>query len=104
MENLSTDSIAQTIERTESGSVKMMIIGNCDFKGTEIRKIFGLNSSNFNLKVENNKVIFNVKGNGHGVGMSQYGANYFANEGKTYVEILKHYYKGVDLIHISDLE
>ncbi len=102
MDNLSIDSAINHIERTEGGSVKMINIGDCNLKGTEIRKIFGLNSSNFSLQIHDDKLVFDVKGNGHGVGMSQYGANYFANEGMTYEEILKHYYKDVDLIHIKD--
>jgi|LSQX01.2.fsa_nt_gb stage II sporulation protein D len=84
-------------QRTEGGSVSIINIGGCNFKGTEIRRIFGLNSANFTVETDNEYIVFKVIGNGHGVGMSQYGANYFANEGKTYEEILKYYYKDIVL-------
>ncbi|NLY42861.1 MAG: stage II sporulation protein D [Clostridiaceae bacterium] len=96
----------EKIEKTEGGSVKTIRIGGCDFKGTEIRKIFELNSANFTIEIDSKKgkVTFHVKGNGHGVGMSQYGANYLAEQGKTFEEILKHYYKGVEIVKIDSFE
>jgi stage II sporulation protein D len=92
----------EKFEKTEGGSIKTIRIGGCDFKGTEIRKIFELNSANFTITIDNDKVVFNVKGNGHGVGMSQYGANYLAQQGKYYEEILKHYYKDVEIVKMSE--
>lgn len=89
--------LIEKIDNSEAGGVKTIRIGECDFKGTEIRNIFGLNSAHFTIEVKDNKVIFNVKGNGHDVGMSQYGANYLAQQGKNYDEILKHYYQGIEL-------
>ena len=96
------DHIIETVEHTEGGSVKRIRIGGCDFKGTEIRSIFGLNSSNFTIEMQDNHVIFHVKGNGHGVGMSQYGANYLAQQGLNYEEILKHYYQGIEVITLEN--
>ncbi|MBE7014759.1 MAG: stage II sporulation protein D [Ruminococcaceae bacterium] len=84
------------ITYNESGSVKTVIIAGKEFKGTEIRTLFGLRSTNFEIVV-GDKVTFNVTGNGHGVGMSQYGANYAAENGYTYDQILKKYYSGIEL-------
>ena len=58
---------------------------------------FQLKSANFSVSEKDNKIIFNVKGNGHGVGMSQYGANYKAAQGATYKDIINTYYKDVSL-------
>lgn len=81
----------------DGGSVNTVNIGNVQLKGSELRKIFGLRSSCFKIKNEDNHVVFEVTGYGHGVGMSQYGANTMAKEGYSYMEILQHYYTGTDL-------
>lgn len=99
--NGSIDDAIGIPERTEGGSVSVIDIGGCTFKGTEIRRIFKLNSANFLIRTDSENIIFDVTGNGHGVGMSQYGANYLAKEGKTYEEILKHYYKDIELVFIN---
>lgn len=84
------------ITRSQGGAVLSVSIEGKLFKGTEIRSAFFLNSSNFEIEPVENNIVFHVKGNGHGVGMSQYGANAAANEGKTYHEILKSYYTGIE--------
>lgn len=84
-------------ERNANDRVGTMVIGNKTLKGTEVRKILDLKSTNFTFEVSENKVIFKVKGYGHGVGMSQCGANYQAQQGKNYKEILKYYYEGVEI-------
>ena len=99
--NGSIDDAIGIPERTEGGSVSVIDIGGCTFKGTEIRRIFKLNSANFLIRTDSENIIFDVTGNGHGVGMSQYGANYLAKEGKTYEEILKHYYQDIELVFIG---
>lgn len=81
--------------RTAGGSVNQITIGGVVVKGTEIRTLFGLRSTCFAVETTEHEVIFHVTGNGHGVGMSQYGANTMAKEGKTYQEILTWYYTGV---------
>lgn len=78
-------------EFTEGGSVKSVCIGGVNFKGTEIRSKFSLRSANFRIIV-GDRITFDVTGNGHGVGMSQYGANYAAASGMNYKDILKKYY------------
>ena len=86
----------EKITNTDTGMVKEIIIGNKSFKGTEIRKIFGLKSSTFAVKYDNKSFVFTVCGYGHGVGMSQYGANYMAQQGYSYEQILEHYYKNAE--------
>ena len=90
------DSI-EVLEYSEGGSIENIKIGNIQLEGRDLRSIFKLNSSNFELKIDNKNVIFLVKGYGHGVGMSQWGADGMASEGSMYYEILKHYYTGVEI-------
>lgn len=85
------------IKRTDTGMVKEITIGDKTFKGTDIRKFFSLRSSTFECDYKDGSFIFKVKGYGHGVGMSQYGANHLAQQGKTYEEILKHYYPNTEI-------
>lgn len=82
---------------TDTGMVETITICGKEFKGTEIRKLFSLRSSTFQCEYVGNNIIFKVKGYGHGVGMSQYGANYMAQQGKSYKEILAHYYQSAEL-------
>ncbi len=84
--------------RTASGTVTTVKVGDTEFKGSEIRELFNLKSSNFEVNFEDNTFTFTVYGYGHGVGMSQNGANYMAKQGKTYEEILKHYYTDCEII------
>lgn len=83
------------VTRSEGGAVKTMEISGKSVKGTDIRKAFGLNSANFEIKFTDNAVEFSVLGYGHGVGMSQYGANHCAKQGMNYREILSKYYSGI---------
>ena len=85
------------IVNTDTGMVKTIKICGTEIKGTEIRTVFELKSSTFTIEYKNDEFIFTVKGYGHGVGMSQYGANHMANQGFTYDQILKHYYTGVEI-------
>ena len=66
--------------------------------GQRMRNVFGLRSACFTLKYEDNAFVFDVRGSGHGVGMSKFGANLMSLNGKTYREILGHYYKGTKVI------
>ncbi len=85
-------------ERSDSGTVTKVTVGNETFTGLELRAALGLRSACFEVKNEGDTFTFTVKGYGHGVGLSQYGANQMAQEGKTYDEILKYYYTGVDIV------
>ena len=82
------------IQQTENGSVLSLQVGGISVAGTELRTLLGLRSAAFTISFAEDTVEFSVTGYGHGVGMSQYGANVLAQEGKTYVEILTHYYTG----------
>ncbi|MDF2656705.1 MAG: spoIID [Bacillota bacterium] len=84
-------------ERSEGGRVATLQIGNITMKGREIRELFGLRSANFTVSVQGDNVIFTTDGYGHGVGMSQYGANGMAQAGYNYKQILIHYYTGVEV-------
>ena len=88
----------QIIKRSEAGYIMQIQIGNKIFTGNEIRLLFNLRSTNFTINQKGKKLTFTTKGYGHGIGMSQYGANYMAQDGASYKEILKHYYQGVDIV------
>lgn len=84
-------------EKSKSGTVLKVTLEKKDFTGEQIRKAFSLRSPVFTIKATEKTVTFNVTGYGHGVGMSQYGADFMARQGSSYEEILKHYYKGVEI-------
>lgn len=94
--------IIADVDRSESGGIKTIVLYGEKFKGTRLRSLFSLRSTNFDMSIDNENVIFNVKGNGHGVGMSQYGANYMASVGKKYDEILLTYYTGVKICDMTE--
>ena len=89
--------IIGNIARSDAGGILTAEVGGVTVKGTVLRKIYDLRSTNIEITIEGDNVKFDVKGFGHGVGMSQYGANYLAQEGKDYREILKTYYTGVEI-------
>lgn len=80
-----------------SNRIETISINKKTYTGIEIRKAFNLRSTDFTITVENNDIIFTTKGYGHGVGMSQYGANAMAKEGSNYKDILEYYYQGVTI-------
>ena len=97
---LNVDCAALTINNIitdYSNRIETLSINKKTYTGIEIRKIFNLRSTDFTITVENNDVIFTTKGYGHGVGMSQYGANAMAKEGSNYKDILEYYYQGVTI-------
>ena len=99
---IDTDDIETQITkpiRYDTGRVDTIMIGNKTFQGTKIRKAFGLKSTNFDIDVDKDEIVFSCIGFGHGVGMSQNGANAMAKAGSGYIEILKHYFSGVDIIN-----
>ena len=81
-----------------TGRVASMQIGSVSISGTQLRAMFSLRSTDFSLSFEEDKFVFRVGGYGHGVGMSQYGANAMAKTGCNYMEILAHYYPGTELV------
>lgn len=82
------------IIRTEAGGVKTLKISGAQISGSDLRQALSLRSSNFEVSFSEGVYKFTTKGYGHSIGMSQYGAHYMAMQGKTYKEILLHYYMG----------
>lgn len=91
------------LEYTDSNRVKTIRFGNHEISGVEARSIFGLKSTNFEITKETEKVKFTVKGYGHGVGMSQTGADTMAKQGSNYEDIIHHFYIGVEIKEINSL-
>ncbi|RWU44104.1 SpoIID/LytB domain-containing protein, partial [Salmonella enterica subsp. enterica serovar Saintpaul] len=79
-------------KRSDAGTVEKIKLGNKELTGKDIRTVFKLNSANFDIKFGEGYIDFVVKGYGHGVGMSQWGAEGMAEEGYKYYDILSHYY------------
>ena len=83
--------------------MKIIKFGNKEIAGTEARTLLGLKSTNFTFKIDGDNVIFSVVGYGHGVGMSQTGADSLAKSGSNYEEIIKHFYTNVEIIEVNSL-
>ena len=90
----------QNIERNETNHVKSITINNKTYTGIEFRKLLNLRSTDFTIEKQDNNYIITTIGYGHGVGMSQYGANQMAKEGASYKEILNHYYENSEISEI----
>ncbi len=89
---------AGPLVESRSGRVASVRWGATSFTGEELRTLFALRSTAFRLEQTDHELIFTVLGNGHGVGMSQYGAKVYAELGLSYREILAHYYPGTSLV------
>ena len=87
----------EILNSTSAGRIKKIKINNVEFTGNQISTTFKLRSTSFTINKEGNKINITTTGYGHGVGMSQYGAQGMASEGYKYDEILKHYYSGVKI-------
>ena len=88
-------------QTTQAGLVKTMKLGSLEPAGDEIREVFSLRSANFDLIFSEDSFLFTVRGYGHGVGMSQYGANFMASQGAACEEILAWYYPGTKIERLS---
>lgn len=86
---------------TKSGYVKSVVVNDKEYTGKEIREKLNLASSCFQVELTSKGYKFTTHGSGHGVGMSQYGAQAMALEGKDYKEILHHYYQNVQIESIE---
>ena len=84
-------------ERDNTHHVNIVCIDNNCISGIEFRKKLNLRSTDFDIKVNNNEYTFITYGYGHGVGLSQSGANYLANNGYSYIDILNYYYKDIEI-------
>lgn len=89
-------------EYTESSRVKTIKVGNINMSGVEMRTLIGLKSAKFEITMDENNITFKVTGYGHGVGMSQTGADSMANQGSTYEDIIHHFYTNVEIVDYKD--
>ena len=95
--NFDEEDCIKILEYTDGNRVKKIKIGNIEFSGVEVRNMLGLKSANFVIDIKDDNVKFSVIGYGHGVGMSQTGADSLAKKGSNYEEIIKHFYVGVEI-------
>lgn len=93
----SKEDAIKILEYTESGRIKTIKIGNLNLSGVEVRTLLGLKSANFTVTIDGDNIKFGVTGYGHGVGMSQTGADSMAKSGSNYEEIVKNFYTGVEI-------
>jgi stage II sporulation protein D len=92
------DKPIEILEVSRAGRIKQIRIGDRVFSGYTLRTLLGLPSTKMTYRIAGSKVYITTTGYGHGVGMSQYGANAMADAGKDFVEILKHYYQGIEVV------
>lgn len=92
-----TSSNIKIKKHSSGGRVEQIQLGKASASGKEVREALDLYSANFKISIKNGNITFTTTGSGHGVGMSQYGANGMAKKGYTYKEILSHYYSGITI-------
>lgn len=95
--NLNNDSVISILSYTDGGNIKEININGNNFSGKKVRELLGLRSADFDISISDNNANITTRGYGHGIGMSQYGANGMANAGYGYKDILSHYYPGTTL-------
>ena len=95
--SLNNDSVISILSYTDGGNIKEININGNNFSGKKVRELLGLRSADFDISISDNNANITTRGYGHGVGMSQYGANEIANAGYSYKDILSHYYPGTTL-------
>lgn len=96
-----TENIIGKYNKSQSGTVLDIDLCGKKLTGAQIRKAFGLKSAAFDIVYKNSSFIFTVSGSGHGVGMSQFGANYMAQQGSDYKEIISTYYRNCEIVNIG---
>jgi stage II sporulation protein D len=101
--NLSKQPDLRVIEWTLGRRVKLLLAGSKKLTGEEVRHLLGLRSTSFEWTISNNRIILTIYGSGHGVGMSQWGAEGMATAGKTAEQIVGHYYLGTRIEKASKL-
>ena len=96
--NIKCDNIViQDISRCETNRINTITINDTTFKGTTFRSKLSLRSTDFDISINNDNIVITTRGFGHGVGMSQYGANGMAEAGSSYAQILKYFYKNIEI-------
>lgn len=99
--HINNGQVGEIISYTEGKRIAEISIGDKIFTGKEVREKLGIRSADFQLEKRGNEVNVTTKGYGHGVGMSQYGANGLAKEGKSYRDILHYYYQDIEIATID---
>lgn len=99
--NCEAEKIIGSSKKSQSGTVLELELCGKKCTGMKIREAFGLRSAAFDIIFKNNMFVFTVSGYGHGVGMSQFGANYLAQQGSDYKEIIATYYRGSEIVNIN---
>jgi stage II sporulation protein D len=94
--------VMKVIKYTPSGRPKEVEIGNKTYSAVTVRDLLNLRSADFIMELKNGEVEVTTRGYGHAVGMCQYGAKGFADHGYNYNKIIKHYYKGVDIVKLPE--
>jgi len=97
------NALLQPLERTSTDHLKKVQVGDLTLTGAQLRAKLGLRSTLFTTEISGDKILFRSKGFGHGVGLSQYGANGMAKEGRKAKEILLHYYTGIEIGSVQDV-
>lgn len=97
LEGDNPSSWAKVLKKTEGGYIKTLRVGTEEFSARDIKKILSLRSTSFKGALKDDTYIFKVYGKGHGVGMSQYSADYMARQGSSYKDILSHFYPGTEI-------
>lgn len=101
LEKLGVDNLnIENQQISETKHTSSIIIGGKEFSGIEVRKLLNLRSTDFEIKQVGENFNIITRGYGHGVGMSQYGANELAKSGKSYKDILAYYYKNTRLVNL----
>lgn len=86
-------------EYSPSGTLTSVMVGNVKTNGQKLRSLFSLRSAAITYEIKEGKITFKTKGYGHGVGLSQYGADFMARQGANFKEILSHYYNGSGILY-----
>lgn len=97
---ITKDTDFNIINKTTGNRVGNIEVNGKIYTGVDFRNILGLRSADFDITKTLDYVIFKTRGYGHGVGLSQYGANGMAKNGYSYIQILKHYYPGISISHL----
>ena len=93
----SEKALVKILKRSSSNRIINLSINGVEFSSKTLYDKLGLRSTDFSIRQDGNKIIIDMVGYGHGVGMSQYGAEGMAEEGYSYEDILKYYYTGTDI-------
>jgi len=87
----------EIISHNSSGRVSKVKVGDTTYSGVDFRSLLSLRSTDFDIELNESSIKITTRGYGHGVGLSQYGANEMANMGYSYLRIISHYYKGIKI-------